>query len=502
MDSEDRKPRRYQISRRQLMQLAGLGLTGAALESLLAACGGSSTTATSAAATAAKAATTASGGAATTATSSTTGGTTASPTSKTASPVTTSGSPVAATSNYQVPTIASGSHSLKMLMWSHFVPAYDDWFDKWAKDWGSKNKVDVTVDHIPTNTIPTRFSAEVSANSGHDLVQFQNGSDVHVFGDKLVDLTDLAGYFAAQYGGWADVAKDALVVGGKWKGVGQYLIRFPSMYRKDLFDAAGLKPVDMWEDLVGVGQKLKPQGHPVGFAISQTGDSNSTLYSVLWSYGGAVTDKDGKTVTIKSDGTKAAIQAVQNIYQQAMTQEVLSWDDSSNNRYIASGVGSYILNPISAYRSSPQDIQDKLAISLAPKGPKAQLVNCPVYAWGLSSWSKEQAAAEKFLVDFYAAWKDGFTASTGYNHPLLLSMTQKPMPVLAADPKLSVLQDFLPLARTVGYPGPATAAAGQVNNTYVIPNMFAKAVTGQSADDAMAWAEEQIKAIYDKYPTG
>ena len=39
--------------------------------------------------------------------------------------------------------------SLSIVQWSHFVPEYDKWFDKFAKDWGDKNKIAVTVDHIP-----------------------------------------------------------------------------------------------------------------------------------------------------------------------------------------------------------------------------------------------------------------------------------------------------------------------------------------------------------------
>ncbi|HYY87748.1 MAG TPA: twin-arginine translocation signal domain-containing protein, partial [Chloroflexota bacterium] len=35
----------------------------------------------------------------------------------------------------------SGGGTLKLLVQSHFVPAYDTWFDKWAADWGAKNKV-------------------------------------------------------------------------------------------------------------------------------------------------------------------------------------------------------------------------------------------------------------------------------------------------------------------------------------------------------------------------
>src|SRR5438105_13921652 len=38
--------------------------------------------------------------------------------------------------------------TLKILMSSHFVPAYDTWFDEWAKNWGTKNKVEVQADHI------------------------------------------------------------------------------------------------------------------------------------------------------------------------------------------------------------------------------------------------------------------------------------------------------------------------------------------------------------------
>src|SRR5437588_11759661 len=41
--------------------------------------------------------------------------------------------------------------TLKILMSSHFVPAYDTWFDEWAKNWGTKNKVEIQADHIGSN---------------------------------------------------------------------------------------------------------------------------------------------------------------------------------------------------------------------------------------------------------------------------------------------------------------------------------------------------------------
>ncbi len=56
--------------------------------------------------------------------------------------------------------------SLSIVQWAHFVPAYDTWFDKFAKDWGEKNKVSVTVDHVPVQNIPARAAAEASAQIG------------------------------------------------------------------------------------------------------------------------------------------------------------------------------------------------------------------------------------------------------------------------------------------------------------------------------------------------
>src|ERR671934_114985 len=62
---------------------------------------------------------------------------------------------------------------LKILQWAHFVPDYDKWFDStYTKQWGQKNDVNVTVDHINNALLPSAAASEVAAQSGHDLVQF------------------------------------------------------------------------------------------------------------------------------------------------------------------------------------------------------------------------------------------------------------------------------------------------------------------------------------------
>src|SRR2546430_12138514 len=84
---------------------------------------------------------------------------------------TTAGAAVAATLGPTI-HIRRPEKTLKILQWSHFVPSYDVWFDKYAKDWGTAKGVEVTVDHIALADLGTRANAEVAAQQGHDLFQF------------------------------------------------------------------------------------------------------------------------------------------------------------------------------------------------------------------------------------------------------------------------------------------------------------------------------------------
>src|SRR5207245_7431628 len=77
--------------------------------------------------------------------------------------VTTTGAAVAAAALGPTIRIKRPQKTLKLLQWSHFVPSYDVWFDKYAKDRGTAKGVEVTVDHIALADLGTRANAEVAA---------------------------------------------------------------------------------------------------------------------------------------------------------------------------------------------------------------------------------------------------------------------------------------------------------------------------------------------------
>jgi multiple sugar transport system substrate-binding protein len=400
--------------------------------------------------------------------------------------------------------------TLTVLQWSHFVPAFDTWFDRFAQDWGTKNGVSVTVDHIPEQDIAARAAAEVAAGAGHDLFMWNGAGGPHLYRRYLVDLTKLVDYVQQKYGKVSTIGRQiAYNADDKtWSAYPDYYINNPGMYRKSLWEEIGMLPTT-WDDVRIGGAKLNAKGHPIGCSLARSNDPNLCWRGVLWSYGASIQDETGKHVMLDSKAAVEAVKFVKALYQDAMTDEVLSWNDASNNQYIDSGVGSFIVNPISAYRTAQQlnpKLTDDIFVKEPPKGPVRMLVGAASNAYGIWKFAKNQEAATDFLKYYADHWVEAFKASTGYNMPIFANIVPKPMPILSDDPsshpptKLAILQDSDRWSAVAGWPGPAWAATDEVYNDFVICDMMTKAATGALApEEAVKWATDQTSQIFKKW---
>jgi multiple sugar transport system substrate-binding protein len=192
-----------------------------------------------------------------------------------------------------------------------------------------------------------------------------------------------------------------------------------------------------------------------------------------------------------------------------MASDVLSWSDASNNQYIDSGIGSLIINPISAYRTA-QELNKKLAndifVMKPPKGPVRQLMGGAAEFYGIWKFAKNKDAATEFLKYYADNWIEAFKASSGYNNPIFANIVRKPMPLLSDDPTstphdtLASLQTSDEWSAVPGHPGPASPATDEVDNDFIICDMFAKAATGSmSAEESVKWAAQQCEDIISKW---
>jgi hypothetical protein len=59
-----------------------------------------------------------------------------------------------------------------------------------------------------------------------------------------------------------------------------------------------------------------------------------------------------------------------------------------------------------------------------------------------------------------------------------------------------ILQEPALAASAPGWPGPYDQQAGLAQAKYIVVDMFARAVQGDSPEAAVAWAENELKQVY------
>jgi multiple sugar transport system substrate-binding protein len=404
------------------------------------------------------------------------------------------------------------SGSLKILLWSHFVPSHDKWFDPFAKDWGKKVGVDVTVDHINNAEIPARTAAEIQAGSGHDVIQYI--ATLSQFEPAVVDLSDIVQEANKRWGNQLDLCKKSSFNPNtnRFYAYAPGWVPDPGDYRKSLWQDVGLPDGPAtWDDLLRGGAEIKAKkGIQLGIGLSQEIDSNMAGRALLWSFGASEQDENERVV-INSPETVAAVEFMTKLFKQTMTNEVFSWNAASNNQGLIAGKLSYILNSISAWRTAQEAnpvVADDVYFTPALRGPKeAKVAQHVMYNWIVPKHAENADAAKEFLLHYTANFPLVTWHSKLYDFPAWPKLVPNIKTWLGKDPfgakpadKLAFLADALPWSTNIGNPGPANPAIGEVFGTFVIPNMFARAARGELSPTAsVAQAERQINAIFAKW---
>lgn len=439
--------------------------------------------------------------------------------------------------------------TLTIKQWSHFVPAYDVWFDAFAQDWGAKNGVQVTVDHISFAQLVPDATAEVAAQSGHDLFGFI--SPPSAFELNVIDHKDVVAAVEAKHGPIADLATKSTFnpVTNKWFGFSDNFTIDPGDYLKSKWEAIGLPngPSTYFELLQGgilIKQKFPEIQIPIGIGYSQDIDSNMATRAILWSFD-ASTQDENENVVINSPETLEALRFGAELFTKAMDPAILSWNAASNNQALNANQTSYILNSISAYRTAQDNklpVADDIFFVPALRGPRGtQFASEHVMGvYVIWNFAKSQDLAKEFLValtDNYGS--DGFAAPASskiagqkgavlnsklYNTPSFFgaaapaSVTNpadRPAAgkaalaeVFANDPfgskPANKLQGFFETAlnwsTNVGHPGPINPAEGEVFDTFLLPEMFAKVATGAlTPENSLAQTNAKIKDVFKKW---
>lgn len=386
------------------------------------------------------------------------------------------------------------------LQWAHFIPPADEELRRQAKEFEKASGVKMKMEFINLNDITPRATAAIEGGIGPDIFNLQ-WNQAHLFAAGLDNHDDLMDEIGEEDVYPSIVA--SIKVNGVYRGIPFMNIGWAPTYRKDIFKQAGAKVPDTWDEYLVSGRKLKKFGYPVGQTLGHTiGDAPFFVYSLLWTFGGMETDKDQRVI-IDSKETRRSIEFLKEFWFAACDESGMAWDDGSNNRAFLGETISVTGNAISIYfkaRHSPGSVPvgmaDNIGHFLPPAGPAGRYNMTQPYNHCIMKQSKNKEAAREYLrfimqEDNHDRWfrtQEGF--HVGYsprfeNHPMW-----------DEDPAVSVFRDIAKYSRSMGYAGPNDRKSSEVQAKYIIVDMYARAVRGDSPAAATAWAEKELKIVY------
>jgi multiple sugar transport system substrate-binding protein len=396
--------------------------------------------------------------------------------------------------------------SLRIMRPAKFVDPDETVFRANTKAFTDKTGVPVRVDFVSWEDVLPQTAVAANTGAGPDVI-VGFGSAPQIYAAKLVDMSDLANYLGAKYGGWFNLAE---LYGQKW-GTKQWISlpmggsTGPSVYRVSWLKEAGYDTIpNDTQGFLDMCQKLKKNGHPAGFSLGHAlGDANGYANWLLWIHNAYLVDENNK-IALDSKETIAALKYATEL-QKTLIDGTLSWNDAGNNQAFIAGQISLTFNGISIYyalKNSKDPAQQAMAADtshqLQPTGfAKAKSVQtATVINAMLFKHSKYPNAAKEYLrfmmeADQYGPWLQG---SLGYWAEPLKAYAK--MAFWGSDRALAPYSQAMDTIYYDGFKGPISPASSAVAANYTLVDMFASVVTGNATPEAAAKQAATAAARY------
>jgi len=410
----------------------------------------------------------------------------------------------------RAPAFAQGT-ALHWLKFVDFVPVSDQLLKGKIKQECQKALgISLTVETINGDGVQARISSAIQSKSGPDIMMAVSNW-AQLYADSLVDVSDIAEEVGKAQGGYFATARAVANDGKRWIAMPFTILGAQLANRTSWFAEEGITQETFpktWDDYHAVGKKLKAKSRPLGQTLAHAfGDGPAFWYPYLWSWGGKEVEADGKTVVLDSKATIESVKFAVGFWKDAFDAGGMSWDDAGNNRAFLANTISSTHNGASIYllaRSKPdtymtetdKPIKDDIFHSPLPRGPGGQFSYHVPFSNLVPTYNPNPKAAKDFLRWFhskevYDLW---FTSQQGFS--VGSTKMWEDNKLWQIDPVMAPFRTAAESGRFAGYAGPAGRAAAETISKYIIVDMYAKAVQGMEAEEAVKWAHSELLKIY------
>lgn len=384
----------------------------------------------------------------------------------------------------------------------------DELIAQMAQQFGEERGISVEYTVVPANVLTERLAAAIQGGSAPDVFM-QVGQQAQYYASLGVTmpLDDILEEMRGQDGGIYESTTAASMYNGQVHAIPLEVDVVPMFARKDLLEQIGMEMPTTLEELRTASQKIlesDPTITAFGLPTSTSNDAESLERMVLWSYGAKMFNEDGTEVTWNSPETVAGYQYIADMFEEGtIPRSTLTWDDAGNNTAYQTGRAAFTMNPPSIYQWMVENDQDLLAdtqLIAMPSGPgengrSATIISA--FMWLVSKDTERPDDAKAWLSYFFepARYEEIIDTVGGRWLPIYPSLFDS-MSLFQDNPSFAQLGDMAENGVVDGYAGPPTAWAAAVFNAKIVTQSIQRMlVDGESAEQAVAWATDEIEKL-------
>jgi hypothetical protein len=414
-----------------------------------------------------------------------------------------------------------GAHAAGKLaigFWDHWVPGANKASETICKEWGEKNKVEISIDYITSQGHKNllTIAAEQQARSGHDIMAFPTW-EPHGRSQSLEPVDDVMAELIKQNGKVNPTVEYLGRANNKWIAVpacvGSQIkgpcSRIDLMKKHANIDVQALYPAgsapkaESWtlDAMLKAAEACHKAGHPFGIGLGTPEDNIDTAGAIFQSFGAALVDQKG-SITVKSDKVRQALEYYVKLAQW-LPPDAPAWDNASNNKYLIAGKGSLIMNPPSAWavakRDAPQ-VAEQCWTHGMPSGPAGRYAPFLPYFWGVWNFGRNKQAAKDLLLHLSSAanTEKMVIASGGYDLPAFEKLTTLKVWAEEGPPKGTLYHYPNPhdhqILSVAAAPAPPKIAH-QIYTQAIMTKMVVRILKGETMERTLAWAEGELEGF-------